>query len=99
MGDRVILFTSGSVGSAPVFPWPLSTVYTHRTKKVRELFMRVAKEKNIAYVDLFKEKRDDPFLKDIQRFYCPDMLHLTADGYRVWYDQLKIALDAKEPLG
>jgi lysophospholipase L1-like esterase len=74
------------MGAAPVFHWPLSDIITDRTLNVRAIFIEeVAKNKSVSYVDLFKNPKDDPFVKYPEKFYAQDKFHLTGDGYGVWY--------------
>jgi lysophospholipase L1-like esterase len=84
--SKTLLLTAGDIGRARVFHWPLSSIITSRTQNVRDIFLEVAaKYKNTSYVDLYLPKEDDPFEKDLKRYYSPDSFHLTGDGYGVWY--------------
>ncbi len=86
ISSKTILFTSGDLGRAPVFHWPLSSIITLRTLKVRDLFIEESsKFKNVSYVDLYLKRSEDPFEKNIKKYYSPDSFHLTGDGYGVWY--------------
>ncbi|MDQ3089688.1 MAG: SGNH/GDSL hydrolase family protein [bacterium] len=87
--DQVIFLTSGSVGHAPIFIEPLKSFYSYRSKKFRAAFKVVAKEKKIDYVDLYFEKENDPFLKDINLFYSKDYFHPSGEGYGIWYKIIK----------
>jgi lysophospholipase L1-like esterase len=90
LSTKVVVMTAGNVGLAPAFKWPLSSYMTHRTREVRKIFMEeVAKHPNASYVDLFKERKDEIFNTDIPRYYAPDLFHPSADGYGVWFEQLK----------
>jgi lysophospholipase L1-like esterase len=48
-----------------------------------------ARRGDATFVDLFHERDNDPFLKDPDRFFAPDYLHPSNDGYGLWYDALK----------
>ncbi len=87
--DHVIFLSTGNVGLAPAFFVPLSSIYTWRTRKVREIFINAAAHQGIQYVDLFKEKNTDPFLKNPNLYYAPDLLHPGSEGYRLWYEEMK----------
>ncbi len=94
IADNIIILTSGNVGSAPVFHWPLSLFYTYRTLKVRSIYIEeVGKYKNIKYVDLYKDKKDDIFLTDINKYYAIDKFHPSAEGYGIWYEQIRPSID------
>lgn len=93
LGDMVILITTGNVGNAPFFPWPIGWIYTERARSAREIFMQTAKDNGVIYADLFTERKDDPFLKDPKKFHAPDMLHPSGEGYGIWYEKLREILD------
>jgi lysophospholipase L1-like esterase len=86
---HVIFLSNGNLGRAPAFFPPLSWIYTSRARKVRQLFMDAAEEYGVEYVDLFREKGDDPFSADPDRFYARDFLHPGSEGYRYWYREIK----------
>ena len=89
-GGRVIFLSNGNIGLAPAFFPPLSWIYTWRARKVRSLFMDAAAERGVQYVDLFRERGADPFVADPERFYAPDFLHPGSEGYRYWYQEIKV---------
>jgi lysophospholipase L1-like esterase len=86
---RVVLMSSGNVGNAPAFFPPVNWLYTSRTRKVRELLMNLAQAEGVVYVDLFMERRDDPFIREPERYNAADFLHPGSEGYRLWYEALK----------
>lgn len=88
-GDRVIWIVSGNIGLAPVWPWPAGSVYAYRTRKYHTVFRSLAEREGIIFIDLFRERADDIFAKDPERYYTQDGLHLSSDGYMVWYEAIK----------
>jgi lysophospholipase L1-like esterase len=88
-GRHVIFMSSGNVGNAPALFPPFTWLYTHRTLLVRKVFHDISGELGIQYVDLFKPRREDPFLADKARYFAPDLLHPSAQGYRLWYGEMK----------
>lgn len=88
VGDQVILFRGGDIGNCPFFPYFFAYLCSRRSKRIRELFMPIAKQKDILYVEKFMSRKDDIFLKKPYYFYCWDLLHLNGNGYRVWFDFL-----------
>ncbi|MBN2688104.1 MAG: SGNH/GDSL hydrolase family protein [Deltaproteobacteria bacterium] len=88
-GRHVIFISTGNVGLAPAFFPPLTWIYSSRTRKVRALFIEEAAYADVEYVDLFKEKDEDPFLRDPEVYYATDYLHPGSEGYRLWYEELK----------
>jgi lysophospholipase L1-like esterase len=91
--QRVAILHSGNVGTAPIFPWPLSSFYTARTRQVREIYIRKTKELGVMYVDLFAERANDPFLSDVKNSYAPDLLHLGPRGNQIWFDKILSTLN------
>ncbi len=98
MSDSVIVLHGGNVGSSKLFPAPTRWIFTYRTKKVREIFMRVTTEKGVHYVDLFREGKSDPFVTDPKKYYGSDYFHPSADGYGDWYSGIKQFLPPLSPL-
>ncbi|OGX26689.1 MAG: hypothetical protein A3D10_02410 [Omnitrophica WOR_2 bacterium RIFCSPHIGHO2_02_FULL_48_11] len=95
IGERVVILHSGNVGLAPVFIWPFDWILTQRTRAVRDLYMRTAKETGAVYIDLFTERDNDPFFRkdDVPDFYGPDYLHPSGLGYHWWYTRFRQTLD------
>ncbi len=86
LSSKIILLTAGDLGRARVFQWPLSSIVTARTLNVREIFIEEAlKYRNVSFVDLYLDRNEDPFEKNLTKYYAPDSFHLTSDGYGVWY--------------
>ena len=92
IGDHVVIMHSGDVGLAPIFSWPLNHLYTSRTRVVRSIYMKMAQEKGVMYVDLFRKRQDELFLKDIDKYYAADHFHPSGQGYRYWYDEIRKTL-------
>ena len=90
--DHVVILHSGNVGLAPIFSWPLDQLLTARSRAVRALYMKKAQELGVIYVDLFTERSNDLFLKDVPRYYAADGLHPSGDGYGWWYRKIREAL-------
>jgi lysophospholipase L1-like esterase len=91
-GRQVVILHSGNVGLAPAFIWPFNWIMTERARVVRRIYMKKATEHGVLYVDLFTERDNDLFLKDIPKYYCPDMLHPSGEGYKWWYERIRATL-------
>lgn len=87
-GKRVVILHSGNVGAAPMFRYPLGWLFTDRTRKVRELYLKKTKELDVMYVDLFTEAAEDPFLADVKNSYAADGLHLGPRGNEIWFAKI-----------
>ncbi len=93
ISKNIIILHSGNVGLAPVFIWPFDRILSARARQMRALYMKKAKEQNILYVDLFTERSNDLFLKDIKTYYSADSLHPSGEGYKWWYQRIRWTLD------
>lgn len=91
--DSVIIMQSGSVGFAPIFPQPLDWLYIWRTKRAYVIVQDEAAKAGVVYVDLYRERSEDPFLKDPDMFFADDGLHPTDEGYRAWFDLWQKAVE------
>ena len=91
-GEKVVLLTSGNIGLAPFFHWPFNKFYEIRTKKAVNYIDKITKEEGVTYVNLYTDKANDPLLKDINRYYAEDLLHLTGEGYGIWYAKIRDAM-------
>ena len=89
VAPEVIFMSTENVGSSPAFFPPVSWIYTDRTRKVRSVFLLISREKGVEYVDLFREREEDPFLDDPKRYFAADLLHPGSDGYGIWYEELR----------
>lgn len=93
--DHVVLLTAGKIGNAPLFPWFIRSLMNGRAKELRDMFWMTAKEEDVAYVDLYTIS--DPFASDLNRYYAPDGLHLTGDGYGFWAGEVAQTIEAEWP--
>lgn len=85
---HVVVMTSGNVGTATIFPAGTRWIFGIRTRQVREVFLKATEKMHVQYVDLYKEKNQDPFAQDPVRYYAKDSFHPSSDGYAVWYTSL-----------
>ena len=91
-GDQVVVATSGNVGAAPIFPNGLHWLLHSRTLNVRKIFQTVVRRGTVHYVDLFMDEAADPFALEPKRYYAADSFHPSADGYGVWYGEIRDAI-------
>ena len=87
--DNVVQLTSGNVGTSKLLPFGTRWLFTLKTKQVRELFIRINQEQGTHYVDLFRNKANDPYAQDPDRYYSDDYFHPSAEGYGDWYTFVK----------
>ena len=85
--ERVVAFTAGDVGKAPFFIFPLNYFVSKYCIETRPFFVDIAKELGVEYINLMEYPL--VFDTDAPRYYAEDLLHLSADGYGVWYEYTK----------
>jgi lysophospholipase L1-like esterase len=88
LSPNVILMPGHNFSIAPFFLRPLSRVIMWHAVRVHAMIERVAAELGVIFVDLFKDPSEDPFFKEPKRYYCPDGLHPSAEGYALWFATL-----------
>jgi lysophospholipase L1-like esterase len=93
VGRHVVILHSGNVGLAPIFIWPFDWIMSERARSFRRIYMQKARQEGVLYVDLFTERGNDLFLKDIPRYYCLDRLHPSGEGYKWWYERIRATLN------
>lgn len=93
VSPNVVALHSGNIGLSPMLHWPVTAVMRSRTLRYREAYRRIAAKHDVAYVDLYKEKGDNVLGSDIAKYYASDLLHLTAEGYGVWYDAIRNTME------
>lgn len=95
LSEHVVLLTAGDIGQAPLWPRPVGMYLTHRTEKLRNTIMPLVTESDGLYIDLYTF--GDPFSTDPKKYYAPDFLHLSGEGYGVWFDFIVREMKEKWP--
>lgn len=88
LAPRIVMFRGGNLGNFPFWPRSLGWIISRRSLQIREICKKIAEDKGVLYVELFQSRKDDMFLKNIHYYYTPDLIHLNANGYKVWFDYL-----------
>lgn len=89
----VVLLHGGNVGAAWIWPRPLRWIYSWRTKKYREICLRIAKQLGVVYVDMHTPMKDFPHLVSGKSTYAPDAFHPSDVGYGLWHERILKALE------
>lgn len=87
--DNIVIVSTGNVGTARLLPLGTRWLFTLRTKQVRDIFKKTAVEKEVTYVDLYREPNRDPFAMDPQKYYAADSFHPSDAGYADWFSLIK----------
>ena len=90
---QVVVLHSGDIGTAPIFLWPFNRFLSRRSYHVREIYRRAAGESGAVYVDLIRFNTDRVLSSDEKKYYAADHLHLSGDGYRLWYEAIRKAME------
>lgn len=88
LSKRVVLMPGQNFSVAPFFLRPMSRVIMWHATKIHAMVKRVTRELDVIFVDLFRDPHEDPFVMEPNRYYCPDGLHPSGDGYALWFATL-----------
>lgn len=89
----VVVMPCGNVGSAPFFFVPWSWLMTWRSQALHGFVREAAKDNSALYVNLYKDKSEDPFARRPNELNARDGLHPSDAGYRLWWDELNRQAD------
>ena len=92
ISDKTIFVTSGSVGYAPIFLEPVSSIYTQRSLKFFKGFEEISTKTGVLYISLYSPRSIDPFTKNPDKYYAEDKFHPSGAGYGLWFERIKLAL-------
>ena len=88
LAEAVFMLSTGDVGIAPAFVPPVDWIMSARTRSVRQILLEQAERAGIEYLDLYRDKQNDPFARDPERLHAADGLHPSSAGYAIWYREL-----------
>ncbi len=88
--EHVVMISSGNVGTSAAFTGTKKAdEYDRLSRQYRELFIAMARESDVTYVDLFEETDQDAFLREPKKYLAIDGLHPSREGYAYWYKTLR----------
>jgi lysophospholipase L1-like esterase len=88
LSANVVLMPGHDFSVAPFFLRTISRAITWQAVRVHSIVKRVTGEMNVMFVDLFRHPTSEPFIREPKRYYCPDGLHPSAEGYALWFSAL-----------
>jgi lysophospholipase L1-like esterase len=88
LSANIVLMPGHDFSVAPFFLRPISILIMRHAVKVHAMAKRVVAEEGIMFVDLFRDPSTEPFVKEPHRYYCPDWLHPSGEGYAIWFAML-----------
>ena len=88
ISPNVILMPGHNFSVAPFFLRPISRIVMWHAVKIHAMVVRVTRELDVTLVDLFRDPTEDPFVQEPHRYYCPDGLHPSGEGYALWFATL-----------
>ena len=86
---HIVMISSGNVGGAAAFSGTEAYDYEKTTRVFRSMFLQVAQDTSLTYVDLFLEPEDDVISNNPKTYLSIDGLHPSSAGYALWYKSLK----------
>lgn len=95
MSPNVVLMPGHNFSVAPFFLRPISRLIAWHAARVHKVVGRVTAEMGVIFVDLFRDHYNAPFVHEPRRYYCPDGLHPSGEGYGLWFAFLM----AQVPIG
>ncbi|MET0335514.1 MAG: GDSL-type esterase/lipase family protein [Rhizobacter sp.] len=84
---QVVFMPAGNVGNAPFFFPPVSWWMSSRARAMHTLVRQAAEQQGADYVNLYKDRSDDPFAQR-KELNAKDGLHPSDAGYQVWFEEL-----------
>ena len=96
MSDNVVLMPGQNFSVAPFFLRGISKIIMWQAVRVHAVVQRVTSELGVTFVDLFRDPAAEPFLKEPHRYYCPDGLHPSGEGYGLWFTALMMSVPLRK---
>jgi len=94
LSPNVVLMPGHDFSVAPFFLRPIQRLVKWQAERVLAIVKRVTREMDVMFVDLYRDPTTEPFMREPRRYYCPDLLHPSGEGYAIWF----AALLAQVPL-
>jgi len=99
LAPKVLWIGIANIGLAPPFIAPLSWWLSIRARKAATIFSGIAHQHGVRFIDFHHEASDDPFSKDVARFFAPDGVHPSAASYRYCFEAVRREVELDRWLG
>ncbi|MEP7070272.1 MAG: SGNH/GDSL hydrolase family protein [Usitatibacter sp.] len=88
MSANVVLMPGHNFSVAPFFLRPISWLISRHAARLHPIIKSVTCALAIPFVDLIGSTHETPFVREPRRYYCPDGLHPSGEGYAIWFGAL-----------
>jgi len=86
--EQVVIMTAGNIGALPRYSGETASYHTERSRAYTTAMVELtASYQEVAYVPLFDEPAEDPFVSQPERYIAWDGLHPSSAGYELWYQK------------
>jgi len=88
LSRNIVLMPGQDFSVAPFFLRPFSRMVLWHAERIHAMVERVAAELGVIFVDLFRHPVNESFIREPRRYYSPDLLHPSGEGYALWFATL-----------
>lgn len=93
--ENIVILTAGNIGATPAFRGEQAQQLMEASRRYDQLMTTLSQSYDaVAFVSLFDEPADDPFVKQPQVYTAIDGLHPASPGYALWYQKAKPYVDS-----
>ena len=86
--EQVVIMTAGNIGALPRYSGETASYHTERSRAYTAAMVELTTSyQEVAYVPLFDEPDEDPFVSEPDRYIAADGLHPSSAGYELWYQK------------
>jgi len=89
LSDQIVFMPEGDLSNAPLLPRVSSLFFSPRTRQFRTGAMSLAEKYGVVYIDVLRERAEDPWRKDVKKYYAADYFHPADAGYLDWYTKIR----------
>lgn len=87
-GGKVVFLHSGDIGEAKFFPWYVRPILSRRSLEVKKIYEKAAEIYPSSYVDIIDSAISIKMKENPKLYYSADLLHLSSEGYALWYEEI-----------